>query len=356
MSTLPLPLTRESVLEAHDLIKSKIHLTPVLTSQTLSSLASRPADESSKPAPKINLLFKCENLQKIGAFKIRGATHAIARLTDEELRRGVVTHSSGNHAQALALAAREASVSRGFEINAYVVMPHISTTSKIAATKGYGAEVIFSGSTAEEREAVVMEVQARTGAVLVPPYDHPHIILGQGTVAIELAAQAKEMGRELDAIVAPCGGGGMLAGVAVAAKGTGVRVYGAEPREGADDAARGLREGKRVEAVKSLTIADGLRTPVGVTNWGIISDREFVKGVYTVSEGEIKDAMKLVLERMKIFIEPSSAVPVAVALFNEEFRKEVERESEGREWNIGIIVSGGNTTIEKIIELFGTNA
>lgn len=266
---------------------------------------------------------------------------------------------AGNHAQALALAAREASAVRGFPIPAYIVMPHISTPSKIAATRGYGAEVIFSGSTADERETVTRAVQERTGAVLVPPYDHPHIILGQGTVALEFIEQAKDMWFPLDAIVAPCGGGGMLSGVAVVCQGTGIAVYGAEPREGADDAWWGLKNRLRVESVKSLTIADGLRTPVGVNNWAVISDLDMVKGVYTVSEGDIMRAMKLVIERMKILIEPSSAVPVAVVLYNEEFWSDMVecwREKGGRgELNIGIVVSGGNTTIEKIIELFGSS-
>lgn len=266
---------------------------------------------------------------------------------------------AGNHAQALALAAREASVVRGFPIPAYIVMPQISTPSKIAATKGYGAEVIFSGSTADEREAVTRDVQERTGAVLVPPYDHPHIILGQGTLAVEFVEQAEELGLPLDAIVAPCGGGGMLSGVAVVCQGTGVTVYGAEPREGADDAWWGLKNMVRVESVKSLTIADGLRTPVGVNNWAVISDPDMVKGVYTVSEGNIMRAMKLVVERMKILVEPSSAVPVAVALYNEEFWGEMvecwRKKGGSGELNLGIVLSGGNTTIEKIIELFGNS-
>ncbi|KAG0130414.1 tryptophan synthase beta subunit-like PLP-dependent enzyme [Tuber indicum] len=346
MSSAQLPLTRESVLEAHALIKSRIHRTPVFTSTTLSKLAS-------SGDTNVNLLFKCENLQKIGAFKIRGATHALARLTDEELRKGVVTHSSGNHAQALALAAREASSVRGFKIPCFVVMPRISTPSKIAATGGYGAQVVFSGSTSAEREAEVRVVQERTGAVLVPPYDHPHIVLGQGTMAVELAEQAEELGMPLDAIIAPCGGGGMLAGVAVACKGTGVKIFGAEPREGADDAWRGLRDGQRVGSVESLTIADGLRTPVGLVNWGVISDKSYVSGVYTVSDEEIKLAMRLVVERMKILIEPSSAVPVAVALYNKEFREIVQKLGQGKDVNLGVIISGGNTTIDKIIELFG---
>ncbi|KAH8147906.1 uncharacterized protein LAJ45_08007 [Morchella importuna] len=320
-------------LSAHALITPHIHRTPVLTSTTLSALAST-------PTTPITLLFKAENLQKIGAFKIRGATHAIARLSDEQLRNGVVTHSSGNHAQALALAARTASQTRGFPIPAYIIMPHISTPSKIAATRSYGGILTFSGPTSTEREAATAEVQARTGAAYIPPYDHGDIILGQGTMALELQAQAAELGYPLDAIVAPCGGGGMLSGVAIACEGTGVRVYGAEPREGADDAARGLEEGRRVEKV-------GL-----------------VKGVFTVGEEEILGAMGLVVERMKVLVEPSGAVPVAVVLGGEGWKEEVERwaaeEGEeararrgGRGYNVGVVLSGGNTTIEKIVELFG---
>lgn len=246
-------------------------------------------------------------------------------------------------------------------------MPSISTPSKIAGTKSYGAEVVFSGSTSQEREAVVEDVIARTGATLVPPYDHPNIMLGQGTQALELEAQAEELLKEnpglgvgqkgkLDAVIAPCGGGGMLSGIAIALHGTGIRVFGAEPSfEGADDARRGLAEGKRIEAVKTLTIADGLRTPVGKIPWTIISDTEKVKGLYSVTEEQIKAAMRLVLERMKVFIEPSAAVGVAVALYNEDFRALVEREAGVDGWNVGVVLSGGNTTVEAIGKLFGAS-
>ncbi|KAI5851899.1 tryptophan synthase beta subunit-like PLP-dependent enzyme [Tricharina praecox] len=348
MSSTSQPLTRSSVLNALPLIAPYIHTTPVVTSTTLSSLSTPTT------GPRLTLFLKCENLQKIGAFKIRGATHAIARLSDAELSRGVVTHSSGNHAQALSLAAAEAGRRRGIAVPAYVVMPAGSTPSKIAATRGYGATVTFSGPTAAEREAVVREVQQRTGAVLVPPYDHPDVIVGQGTVALEFLEQVKAMvAAGLDVIVAPCGGGGLLAGIATACEGTGVRVYGAEPREGADDCVRGLKEGKRVEAVKSSTVADGLRTPVGFNNWGVISNPEKVHGVFSVGEEEIMEAMRLVVERCKILIEPSSAVPVAVVLGNPEWRAEIQRVFAGREEvRVGIVISGGNTTIDKIIELF----
>lgn len=315
------PLTRASVQAAHDLIKPYIHLTPLLTCTTLSRIASTPRDlkgtrwEGRVPArPRMDLVFKCENFQKVGAFKARGAFHAVERLKQEpgfDPSTGVVTHSSGNHAQALALAARENG------IKAYIVMPEISAKPKIAATKGYGAEVIFSGSTSVEREKVTKEVMERTGARLVPPYDHPDIILGQGTLGLEMQGQAREVfkGEGLDGVLAPCGGGGMLSGVALSCEGTGIRVWGCEPeKDGADDAKRGYYSGKRVESVSTLTIADGLRTPLGLYPWGIIYERRLVGGMYSVSEEEIKMALRLVYERMKIVIEPSSAVSLAIAV------------------------------------------
>ncbi|KAJ4304506.1 hypothetical protein N0V90_000032 [Kalmusia sp. IMI 367209] len=386
-----LPLNRESVLAAHDLIKPHIHFTPVQTNTTLSTLASTPQTtealkgtpwEGKEPAkPKVRLFFKCENFQRIGAFKVRGAFHAVKRLIEKEgleevRKKGVVTHSSerssekqwdertderttGNHAQALALAAKT------FTIPAHIIMPSISTPSKIAGTQAQGAIVHFSGSTSQEREAVVEDVIKDTGATLIPPYDHPHIVLGQGTMAVELAEQAEQLissestlsvgknKKGLDAVIAPCGGGGMLAGNAVALHGTGIKVFGAEPSfEGGDDARRGVEAGERITTVKTLTIADGLRTPLGEINWKFIADKAYVAGLYAVTEDQIKDAMRLVLERMKCFVEPSAVVGLATILYNEDFRKMVEEEAGEEGWNIGVVFSGGNTTIEAITEMF----
>jgi threonine dehydratase len=417
------PLTRDSVIAAHSLIKKYIHYTPVLTNATLTNLASTPQSAAAladtqwagqEPAqPKIRLWFKCENLQKVGAFKVRGAFHALTRLMAEEgweagggRERGVITHSSGsfgpsfchlsvwicgigtgeeshtnltsltgNHAQALALAARTMGVP------AHIVMPTISTPSKIAGTKGYGAEVIFSGSTSTEREAVVEDVIKETGARLVPPYDHPDIILGQGTLGVELqeqvermiaegnegqvkcsfAAKGKGSGRTgLNAIIAPCGGGGMLSGTALSCEGTGILVFGAEPEfEGGDDCRRGIEQGKRIENVKTLTIADGLRTPVGAYPWSVIYERKLVRQMFSVTEDQIKKALRLVLERMKIVVEPSAVVGLATALFNEDFRKLVEREGGEEGWDLGIVISGGNVSVEALGKMFeapATNA
>lgn len=264
----------------------------------------------------------------------------------------MVTHSSGNHAQALALAAREAG------IPCTVVMPTITTKSKIAATQAYGARVVFSGSTAPERVAVVAEVQEENGAVLVPPNDHPDIIVGQGTAAVEFIDQVGAMVGEssvgLQAIITPCGGGGLLAGTAIACAGTGVKVFGAEPqKDGANDCERGLAAGKRIAEVNTLTVADGLRTPVGLWNWTVICDQEKVDGVYSVSEEEILAALRLVLERMKVVVEPSGVVPLAVVLFNRSFRARVrELWKEEGEVNLGIVFSGGNVSLEKLGEFF----
>ncbi|KAL8638642.1 MAG: hypothetical protein Q9228_004217 [Teloschistes exilis] len=397
-SGVDLPLERASVEAAHEAIKEHIHCTPVVTSRTMNELASTPQSpealigtmcEGRNPAhPKIRLFFKCENYQRIGAFKSRGAFHALSRLSGEQLSRGVVTHSSGNHAQALALAART------HGIKAHIVMPTISTPSKIAATKDYGAEVIFSGSTSQEREAVVEDVIEKTGAILVPPYDHPHIILGQGTMALELEKQVEELVKgdpslsvhgtskeptkipeptngssengtlpthrrragQLDAVISPLGGGGMLAGIATALQDTGTRVFGAEPSfEGADDGRRGLEANQRITTVKTLTIADGLRTPVGEINWTIISDRSKVQGVFAVTEEQILSAMRLVLERMKVFVEPSAVVGLAVCLYDEGFRSLVEHEGGEEGWDIGVILSGGNTTVEAISKMFAAD-
>ena len=264
----------------------------------------------------------------------------------------------GNHAQALALAAKT------YGVPAHIVMPTISTPSKIAGTKSYGANVIFSGSTSEEREAVISEVIKETGATLVPPYDHPDIILGAGTQGLEVEQQAEELidqdpslgiqGKTgLDAVIAPIGGGGMLSGICTALHGTGIKVFGAEPSfEGGNDAERGLKQGKRIETVKTLTIADGLRTPVGEIPWSIISNKNKLQGIYSVTEDQIKAALKLLMERAKLFVEPSAAVSLAVVLYNEDFRKMVESAAGEQGWNIGVVLSGGNTTLEALAKLF----
>lgn len=268
----------------------------------------------------------------------------------------VDTGQTGNHAQALALAASS------LWVHAYIVMPRISTPSKIAGTKSHGADVVFSGSTSDEREAVVADIQRKTDAILVPPYDDYNIICGQGTTALEMDEQYGELrggggheggGKALDAVITPIGGGGLNSGVATYFADKDTLVFGAEPsHQGGDDCRRGLEEGQRVPTVKTLTIADGLRTPVGELNWAVISNPEKVAGVYAVTEDEIKAAMRLVLERMKVFVEPSAVVGLAVCLYNEEFRRRAEKEAGKEGWDVGVVFSGGNTTVEAIRELY----
>ncbi|KAI6354563.1 hypothetical protein MCOR25_008547 [Pyricularia grisea] len=390
------PLERASIFAAHELIKPYVHRTPVLTNATLTALASTPrtaedlratrwADRADRPArPVLRLWFKCENFQRIGAFKPRGAFHAVERLKlipgwleGQGRTNGVVTASSGNHAQALALAARTSG------IPAHIVIPSIAPAPKLAATKALGATIYRSGSTSAEREAVAAKVVADTGGRYIPPYDHPDIILGQGTLGLEMQEQVEalmaggdgataggdftrrgqtsgtqtqdggEKKKGLDAIMAPCGGGGMLSGVALSCEGTGIRVFGAEPEfQGADECKRSFEAGQRIDTVKSLTIADGLRTPVGKYPWSIIYERRLVSQMFNVTEDEIKDALRLILERFKLVVEPSGAVPLAVALFNEDFRAMVETEAGENGWDLGIVLSGGNVSLEMLGKLF----
>ncbi|KAI1379315.1 tryptophan synthase beta subunit-like PLP-dependent enzyme [Hypoxylon crocopeplum] len=373
------PLTRASVQEATHRISTHIHRTPVLSSRYIDSIVSSPQSpqslkgtewEGQEPAtPRLRLLFKCENFQRIGAFKPRGAFNALLRFSEELARTNtvsadgkpehgaastirIISHSSGNHAQAVALAAGE------LGLPAHIVMPSISTPAKIDATRAYGAEVHFSGPTPQERLKVVDALMADPNFrnVFVPPYDHPDTMIGQGTLGLELQEQASEVlpsGERLHGIVTPCGGGGMLSGVALSCQGTGIQVFGSEPsQDGADDCRRGLLAGQRIEKVSSLTIADGLRTPVGAIPWSVISDPKLVAGMFAVTDDQIRRALGLVLQRMKILIEPSSAVPLAVALYNEDFRRIVEREhGPAGTYNLGLVVSGGNIDLKRIPEL-----
>lgn len=242
-------------------------------------------------------------------------------------------------------------------------MPTITTPSKIAGTLAYTPHVRFSGSTSAEREAMVADVIKETGAILVPPYDHPDIILGQGTAGMEMERQYTALegnkGR-FDAVMTPLGGGGLLSGTAIWYSDKPTLVFGSEPNyQGGNDGEMGLKADppKRIEVVKTLTIADGLRSVVGKIPWSILTSPtptkpKYVENVYSVNEDHIKSALKLAMERMKVFVEPSAVVPLAVVLYNEEFRR-VIREKQGEDvWDIGIILSGGNTTVEAISAMF----
>jgi threonine dehydratase len=306
----------EDVVAAHDRIRPYIHRTPVMTSESINRITGG------------NLYFKCENFQKVGAFKYRGATNAVMSLTEEEAGKGVATHSSGNHAAALALAARI----RG--IPAYIVMPSTSPEIKKAAVAGYGGIITLCEPTLQSRESTLKEVVAQTGATVVHPYDNFYVIAGQGTAAKELIEDTGE----LDILIAPVGGGGLLSGTALSARHMlpGCRVIAAEP-QGADDAYRSFISGTLVPSTDPKTIADGLLTSLGARNFQIIMGH--VDEIVPVSEKRIIEAMRLIWERMKIIIEPSSAVPLGAIL---EGRINVE----GRK--TGIILSGGNLDLGRL--------
>lgn len=319
---MELNLSSATVQDAWQRIAGKVHRTPVMTCRTIDALAGR------------RVFFKCEHFQKVGAFKFRGACHAVSQLSDEEARRGVVTHSSGNHAQALALAAKE----RG--IPAYVVMPETSSPVKRAAVAGYGAEVILCEPNQAARESTAAEVRQRTGATFIHPYDNADVIAGQGTALLELVDQLAQDGIVLDAVMTPVGGGGLLSGTCLAASGMNPapRVFAGEPA-GADDAARSLAAGQLLPQTGPKTIADGLLTSLGQLNWPII--HKHVEQIITVSEEEIVLAMRLLWERAKLLIEPSSAVALA-AILTPQFQAQSDLPA------IGVILSGGNVNLDAL--------
>ena len=304
----------EEVRAAAERLQPWAHRTPVLTSRALDDRCGG------------SIFLKCENFQKVGAFKFRGAMNAVLQLGDHARTRGVVTHSSGNHAQALALAGRLAGVP------VCVVMPRTAPAIKKAATEGYGAKVVPCEPTLADREATVARLIAEHGYELVHPYDDWRVIAGQGTAALELMEQAGP----LDVVVAPCGGGGLLSGTAIAVKAESPEtlVVGAEPAA-ADDARRSLESGAIVPSDDPRTIADGLRTSLGGRNFSVI--RRLVDQIATATEPEILDAMRLVWERVKIVIEPSCAVPVA-AILNGQIAAQGRR--------VGVILTGGNVDLE----------
>lgn len=311
-------VTTTTIQDAHKRIQAYIHRTPVLTSKTLNRLTGA------------ELFFKCENFQKIGAFKIRGAMNAVLSLSKEQQQKGIATHSSGNHAQAIAYAAREVGT------KAYIVMPSTSPQVKVDAVREYGAEIIFCEPTQQARESTLWDIVQRTGAEFVHPYDDYRVIAGQATCAKELIEEISN----LDHIVAPVGGGGLLSGTLLSAHSFSptISVYAGEP-EGAADAVLSLKSGKSEKAPYINTIADGLLTSLGTRNLPIIL--EYVKDILLVSDDEIKAALRLVYERMKIIVEPSCVVPLAAVLRNKDLFA-------GK--RVGIIFTGGNVDLKKISE------
>ncbi len=308
--------TLKNIRQAAERIGSFIHHTPVLTSKSINKICG------------CELYFKCENLQKVGAFKIRGAANAVMKLKEERIRNGVATHSSGNHAAALALAAKWRNA------RACVVMPENAPPVKIAAVQGYGAEIRFCLPTLQAREAGLTQVVAKTGATFIHPYNDYDIIEGQGTAALELYNEVPT----LETVMVPVGGGGLLSGTAIAIKelNPDIKVIAAEP-ENADDAYRSFQQKKLIPVKNPDTVADGLRTSLGDKTFAIIIKR--VDEIITVTESSIIEAMRMVWERMKILIEPSSAVPLAAVLADP---------AKFYDLKIGIILSGGNVDLNEL--------
>jgi threonine dehydratase len=301
---------------AHDRIRPHIHRTPVLTSSRLDA------------ASGASLFFKCENFQKVGAFKARGATNAVFALDEETARRGVATHSSGNHAAALSRAAKL----RG--IAAYIVMPSNSAKVKVRAVEGYGGQIVFCEPNQQAREEACARVIAETGATLIHPFENEDVMAGQGTISIELLEDVPD----LELLLCPVGGGGVLCGTAIAAKSLrpGIKVIAVEPA-GADDAAQSFKRHQLVHQEQKNTIADGLRTDLGAANFELV--RRYVDDIVTVSDEAIVAAMRAIWETMKVVVEPSGAVPYAAVL---------EGRVDLRGKRVGLVLTGGNVDLDAL--------
>lgn len=313
-------LTIELIKEAAARIVGRVHRTPVVTSRSFNEATGK------------EVFFKCENLQRAGAFKIRGATNKILSLTDEEKRRGVAAFSSGNHAQAVALASREAG------IRAVIAMPDDAPKAKVAATRGYGAEIVFYDRLRQDREAVAIEIAERDGRVLVPPYDDYLILAGQGTCGLEFLEEVPD----LDCLLAPCSGGGLFAGVSTAVKAMNprIRCFAVEP-DTADDTRQSFLKGERVSIPPPPTIADGLRVQSpGTLTFPVL--QKTAEDVLTVSDGEIIETIRFFLFRMKLLVEPSGAAAAAAVLAN-KLPNDAKR--------VGVILSGGNIDAELLSQL-----
>jgi threonine dehydratase len=313
-------LNIQSIREARERIASRIHRTPVITSRQFNEVAGK------------EVFFKCENFQRAGAFKIRGATNKIRSLTAEEKERGIVAFSSGNHAQAVALAGREAGV------RVLVAMPEDAPAAKVAATRGYGAEVVFYDRLKQDREAFAMDLAEREHLVMVPPYDDYFVLAGQGTCGLELLEEVPE----LDCVLAPCSGGGLFAGVATAAKWVNpkIRCYPVEPAT-ADDTLQSFRKGERVTIPPPPTIADGLRVQIpGKLTFPIV--QQLAEDVLTVTDEEIIETLRFILFRMKILVETSGATAAAAVMF-----KKLPTDAK----RVGVILSGGNIDPDLLISV-----
>lgn len=317
-SAFPNSCSKEEIIASHERIKNYIHRTPILSSSTIDQQLG------------CSLFFKCENFQKVGSFKIRGAMNAALKLPKDQLKKGLTTHSSGNHAQAIS------KVAQLLKVPAYIVMPENAPQVKVKAVKEYGGKIIFCAPTLNAREEGVKKVIDEKGAYFIPPYNHPDIINGQATAAKEFF----EDQNSLDVLLCPIGGGGLMAGSILSAQyfSDSTQAFGSEPK-GADDAYQSLKQKRLIPQNNPITIADGLLTSLGQLNYEII--KSGINEIFTVNDHEIIRAMRLIWERMKVIVEPSCAVPLAAVIKNK---------SRFKNKKVGIILSGGNIDLDHFFD------
>lgn len=364
-----------AVRKAHSIIREQASRTPVYRCPGFSEQVQDAVfhDHDAK-VPMLELFFKCENLQKAGSFKFRGAYHFLSQLSENELRAGIISYSTGkakpihffrhrliwrkgNHAIALTMAANHASRLRGFPIPVQMLMTWNASPAKIDTIQKLGAEVLLHGPTLVECIHLATKIQLETGATLVPQ-GHPLIALGQGTVMLELHEQMQELGHgRLDAVIVPSATGALLAGTAVVSQALDphITVFGSEPMIGGANLATARSQGKRITTLNDMTIADGLRSPTAQFNWEYVKNAALVRDVLQVTESEIRRTLASIVERMKFVVEPSSAVPLAALLYNTNLHHAINKMYEGRPLKIGVILTGGNITASAMSNLAQNN-
>ncbi|KAJ8116393.1 hypothetical protein OPT61_g2166 [Boeremia exigua] len=343
-----------AIRKAYTIVREQAHKTPVHKCPEVSKeVQDAIFNEHDAGMPILELFFKCENLQKAGSFKFRGAFHFLSQLSDKALRAGIVSYSTGNHAIALTMAANHASQLKGFSIPVQMLMTWTASADKIDNIQRLGAKVLLHGPTLVECMQLATRLQLETGATLVPQ-GHPLIALGQGTAMLEFHEQMQELGHgNLDAVIVPSATGALLAGTAVVshALNPGINVFGSEPVTGGANLATARSQGKRIAVLNGTTIADGLRSPTAPFSWEYIKKPKLVNDVLQVSDSEIRQSLTLIVERMSCVIEPSSAVPFAALLFNKNLHSALREMYKGRPLRIGVILTGGNISASFIHSL-----
>ncbi|KAK3673989.1 hypothetical protein LTR78_006191 [Recurvomyces mirabilis] len=346
-------LNIQAIRQAHSIIRESAYRTPVLVCPALPKAVSTALtahdDEPSKQAP-IEIYLKCENFQRAGSFKFRGAYHFLSQLSDVSLCAGVVSYSTGNHATALTVAATILSKTKNFPIPVTIVMTWTASPVKIDTIRRLGGTVIQHGPTLVECMQIAEAFQLETGATLLPQ-GHPWIATGQGTVMLEFQEQMKELGcGGIDVVIVPSAGGGLLAGTAVVChdSGSNIRVFGTEPSTGGANLALARLSGEQVTSITGTTIADGLRLTTAACNWQYVKDPAFVQGVFQVHDWQIRHALACLVEELKFMAEPSSAVPLAALLFNEDLQDALRSMNRGMPIKVGLVLTGGNISLDAL--------